>query len=75
MELLGSYEFQPTEEFMKSIKGVACDPEAWSQPICENSLLIMAGLGTDQVNKVNKIIDKLKFIIWCFQKLFIKFDY
>lgn len=52
MGLLGHYEFQPTEAFMKQIKAVVCDPDAWTQPMCENFILLIAGLGTDQMNKV-----------------------
>ncbi|KAG8040143.1 hypothetical protein G9C98_000713 [Cotesia typhae] len=50
MNLLGMYEFQPTEKFMKYLKTMICDPEAWSQPICENAIFLVAGFGSDQMN-------------------------
>ncbi|XP_053594558.1 uncharacterized protein LOC103571606 [Microplitis demolitor] len=51
MDVLGMYEFQPTEQFMKKVKAVICDSEAWTQPICENALFLAAGFGSDQMNK------------------------
>ncbi|CAG5074853.1 Similar to Lip3: Lipase 3 (Drosophila melanogaster) [Cotesia congregata] len=51
MNLLGMYEFQPTEKFIKNLKVLICDTEAWSQPICENAMFLVAGFGSDQMNK------------------------
>ncbi|XP_063979667.1 lipase 3-like [Diachasmimorpha longicaudata] len=51
MEALGSYEFQPTDEFLNRVKAITCDAEASTQPLCENIMFLVGGYGTDQMNK------------------------
>ncbi|XP_034948972.1 uncharacterized protein [Chelonus insularis] len=51
MDMLGMYEFHPTEAFMKQLKRLICHSDAWTQPLCENIIFLMAGFGSDQMNK------------------------
>ncbi|XP_044003507.1 lipase 3-like [Aphidius gifuensis] len=51
MNLIGQHEFAPTSEFLKRLSSIVCDEEAWSQPVCENIMFLIAGFGSDQTNR------------------------
>lgn len=53
MNLIGQHEFAPTSDFLKRLSSVICDEEAWSQPVCENIMFLIAGFGSDQTNRVS----------------------
>lgn len=50
--MLGRHEFAPTSDFLKQVSSVACDEEAWAQPVCENLIFLIGGFGSDQTNRV-----------------------
>lgn len=52
LEAVGTYEFQPTDDFLNSVKSTVCDADASTQPLCENVMFLIGGYGTDQMNKV-----------------------
>ncbi|XP_043269207.1 uncharacterized protein [Venturia canescens] len=51
MRLLGFNEFQPTPEVVNEVMKLVCDEKAWTQPVCMNVIFLIAGFGSDQLNK------------------------
>ncbi|XP_011865872.1 PREDICTED: lipase 3-like [Vollenhovia emeryi] len=50
MKLLGMYEFMPDNEAIKIFQRIACEEDAWTQPLCANVLFLIAGYNPDQFN-------------------------
>ncbi|XP_011296943.1 lipase 3-like isoform X2 [Fopius arisanus] len=51
MEVLGWYEFKPIDGLIKKVATIACQEENWTQDICLNVMFLIAGFGSDQMNR------------------------
>lgn len=46
-DLIGMYEFKPSDELIQMLGTIACDEEALLQPICKNIVFLCAGFSKE----------------------------
>lgn len=51
MKMIGFNELQPKPELINEVVKLICDEDAWTQPVCTNLIFLVAGVGSDQLNK------------------------
>ncbi|XP_063979678.1 lipase 3-like [Diachasmimorpha longicaudata] len=51
MAALGYYEFKPIDGLIKEVATIACQEDIWTQEICLNVIFLVAGFGSDQMNR------------------------
>ncbi|XP_072756353.1 lipase 3 [Anoplolepis gracilipes] len=51
LELLGQYEFKPTDKAMQMFGELVCAKDAITEPLCSNILYLIAGFDKGQFNK------------------------